>query len=275
MRQQSKIVPTIKFGVTVAKELSWHDAIVVALQQAAGPVHYAEIAERIVNQALKTRVGATPAQTVAAILSTSINGADSPFVRLGKGEYALRAVLETSSDESASAGPTEDEPSETGALRAFGMYWRRDAVVWSGKQPRLLGRQSFGASNVDFVSQVGVYLLHDRDRVIYVGRAADTMATRLKAHTTDRLGGRWDRFSWFGLRPVNDDGTLGAPTAAWTHLVVIETLEALLIESLEPPLNRRRGDNFSAVEYIQVEDPEIEKARQKEVLDRLASGRGL
>jgi hypothetical protein len=27
--------------------------------------------------------------------------------------------------------------------------------------------------------------------------------------------------------------------------MVIETIEALLIESLEPPLNRRRGDSFS------------------------------
>jgi hypothetical protein len=26
-------------------------------------------------------------------------------------------------------------------------------------------------------------------------------------------------------------------------------------ESLEPPLNRRRGDNFSAAEYIQALDP--------------------
>ncbi|MFO1015011.1 MAG: hypothetical protein U1E50_14735 [Caulobacteraceae bacterium] len=143
-------------------------------------------------------------------------------------------------------------------------------MSWTGKHPRIFGRQGLGATDVDFSNQVGVYLLHDRDRVIYVGRATDTLASRLKAHTTDRLGGRWDRFSWFGLRGVSDEGTLGEPTAAWTHLVVIETLEALLIESLEPPLNRRRGDNFSAVEYIQVEDPEIDKAKRKQLLDQLA-----
>jgi hypothetical protein len=32
---------------------------------------------------------------------------------------------------------------------------------------------------------------------------------------------------------------------------MISTLEALLIKSLEPPQNRKRGDGFSAVEYIQ------------------------
>lgn len=32
---------------------------------------------------------------------------------------------------------------------------------------------------------------------------------------------------------------------------LVATLEALLIEVLEPPQNRRRGDDFNAIEYIQ------------------------
>jgi hypothetical protein len=56
----------------------------------------------------------------------------------------------------------------------------------------------------------------------------------------------------------------------WSQTVVIETLEALLIESLEPPLNRRRGDNFSAVEYLQGIDPEIEHLTQQRVLADMA-----
>ncbi|MBK8385370.1 MAG: hypothetical protein IPL11_06765 [Candidatus Accumulibacter sp.] len=43
---------------------------------------------------------------------------------------------------------------------------------------------------------------------------------------------------------------------------MIGTLEALLIESLEPPQNRKRGDDFSAVEYIQDIDPEL---REREI----------
>jgi excinuclease UvrABC nuclease subunit len=137
------------------------------------------------------------------------------------------------------------------------MYWRRKLVDWSPVQPELLGLQSTESLPVDFGKQVGVYLLHDRDRVIYVGRATDRLVVRLRSHITDRLGGRWDRFSWFGLLDVNEEGELVPESVPWTQEVAIETLEALLIESLEPPLNRRRGDNFSAVEYLQARRVDI------------------
>lgn len=38
---------------------------------------------------------------------------------------------------------------------------------------------------------------------------------------------------------------------------LVATLESLLIEALEPPQNRKRGDDFSAIEYIQEIDPEL------------------
>jgi hypothetical protein len=47
-------------------------------------------------------------------------------------------------------------------------------------------------------------------------------------------------------------------------------MEALLIESLEPPLNRRRGDNFSGAEYIQAPDPQVEKTKNKMLLEKIA-----
>jgi hypothetical protein len=52
-------------------------------------------------------------------------------------------------------------------------------------------------------------------------------------------------------------------------------MEALLIESLEPPLNRKRGDNFSGVEYLQIDDPQFEKLRKEQLLKELARGVGL
>jgi hypothetical protein len=141
------------------------------------------------------------------------------------------------------------------------MFWWRNLVVWTGK-PKLLGKQGAGATDVNFADQVGVYLLHDRERVIYVGRAVDTLFNRLKAHNTDRLGGRWDRFSWFGFRGVGNRGELSDRRVPWSSDVVVETIEALLIESLEPPLNRRRGDKLSGVEYLQVPNPHAEGARK-------------
>jgi hypothetical protein len=47
---------------------------------------------------------------------------------------------------------------------------------------------------------------------------------------------------------------------------LIATLEALLIEALEPPQNRKRGDDFSVMEYIQDIDPEIKERELQNTL---------
>jgi hypothetical protein len=249
--------------------LTWDEAIQRVLRSADGAMHYADIAERIASEQLRD-AGANPAATVAATLSQSLRDPGSPFQRVGKGEYALSDTLRRNVERSRAVTPVLDD-SKTGALRAFGMFWQRDLVNWAPSIPKLLGRQSVGASQVDFADEIGVYLLHDRERVIYVGRAVEILVSRLRAHTNDRLGGRWDRFSWFGLRSVGENGNLLQESFPWNQTVVIETLEALLIESLEPPLNRRRGDNFSAVEYLQVIDPQIEMNKKEKLLDELAS----
>lgn len=264
----------MKAARTAAQNLPWEDAIQRVLADADGALHYTEIAERIVSQGLRHSVGATPAATVASHLSSSLRDETSPYLRVGRGVYTLKTVAEGNAQVEANTDNNVDQVAETGALRAFGMFWHRDSVFWTGT-PKLLGRQGAGATDVNFASQVGVYLLHDRERVIYVGRAMDTLFTRLKAHTTDRLGGRWDRFSWFGLRGVDASGKLSDHGVPWSQDVVVETMEALLIESLEPPLNRRRGDNFSGVEYIQTDDPQIETAKKKAIIDELRRGAGL
>ncbi len=266
--------PKTQKPVAPVKNLPWEDAIQRVLAEADGALHYTEIAERIVSNGLRKSVGATPAQTVASHLSTSLreNEKSSPYLRIGRGEYTLRATAEKSTQDQLDTSKSADQAAETGALRAFGMFWQRELVLWSGT--KLLGRQGAGATEVNFAGQVGVYLLHDRARVIYVGRATDALFARLKAHTLDRLGGRWDRFSWFGLRSVNDKGELSDSEVPWNHHVVVETMEALLIESLEPPLNRRRGDNFSGIEYIQATDPQIEADRRRALLDELRKSIG-
>lgn len=251
--------------------MTWDEAIQAVLREADGALHYTEISDRIVAMGLRggDEIGATPAQTVNARISSSMRLQNSPYVRVRVGEYALRTNL---ADARIGDEEGETEEPESGALRAFGMYWRREWVIWT-RGARLLGRQTGGARDVNFAAQQGVYLLHDRDRVIYVGRADDTLFARLKAHTSDRLSGRWDRFSWFGLRAVKDDGTLSEVALDWRQSVVLETLEALLIESLEPPLNRRRGDNLSAAEYSQVEDPDIEALRRQDLANRILGER--
>ncbi len=48
---------------------------------------------------------------------------------------------------------------------------------------------------------------------------------------------------------------------------IITALEAILIEALEPRQNRKRGDDLSVVEYLQTEDPEIDRKRKKALLE--------
>ena len=95
------------------------------------------------------------------------------------------------------------------------------------------------------------------------------MGQRLFEHTKDRLQARWNRFSWFGLLRVTEEGQLVETQATLSIELVAVTLEAVLIEGLEPRQNRRRGDGFNATEYLQAEDPEIQRRRTHQLLDSL------
>lgn len=262
-------------------DMLWLDAIVRVLKESDQALSYTDIASTIANNKFRTNVGSTPAKTVSSVITTSIKNNDGVFIRTGRGIYWLAEKINMTNVPGNYVELLQDEdelPDSTGLINAFGMFWERDAVIWSSS-PKLLGQQELGSSSVDFCQQIGVYLLYDGSRVIYVGRVSDqTLGRRLYQHTKDRLQGRWNRFSWFGLYPVKDDsenikgeldtsyeGTLEAS-------ILIETLEAILIEGLEPPQNRRRGDNFKATEFLQVTDPEINKGnlfRQLDVMREL------
>jgi hypothetical protein len=255
-----------------AKNLGWREAMIEVLKAAPGPLHYTDIAEEIRERELKSDIGATPANSVNATVTFSLqrDGEESPFVRVGRGIIALREKVA----EFGQVGtPHEVEDSDqTGLINAFGMYWNRDKVLWTSN-PKILGRQQPGADPVDFCGQTGVYLLHHARSVVYVGRTTDQpLGRRLAQHTSDRLDGRWDRFSWFGVAAVGENGvlqTVDAPNLTLESLIV--TMEALLVEGLEPPQNRKRGDDFRAIEYLQVEDPAINRNRIVALMDELKS----
>ena len=255
------------------QDLGWREAIMRVLRDAGEPMHYTDIAEAIAEQELRSDFGATPAASVNAIISMSLqnDGNGSPFVRVARGQYYLSHPPEHAA--SLGAQPEDDgEPSseKTGLINAFGMYWSRDRVLWK-TAPQILGQQQPGSTPVDFARQKGVYLLHDARDVVYIGRTTDQpLGIRLKQHTTDRLNGRWDRFSWFGVYGVTEEGALSADHSESFSLEnLIVTMEALLIEGLEPPQNRKRGDDFRAVEFLQVEDPELEKSHIFRLMDEL------
>lgn len=261
-------------------ELNWNRAIQQILASSTSPLHYKEITERILADGLRTNIGATPVATVIAQITQSIkkDGSKSPYVRIAKGTYALAG------DKTELAGSTKTRKPEVGneeieeeaeeqyaIITAFGMFWRREAIDWS-RNPKLLGMQQIGATPVDFNQQRGIYLLYDGREVIYVGRVTDrALGTRLNEHTVDRLSTRWDRFSWFGLVPVADSGSLGSMPASYDATKLAPALEAILVEALEPRQNRKRGDDLAEVEYVQMVDPEVQKRRLKAAMDDLIS----
>ena len=233
------------------------DAAAAVLQTAGAPMHYTDIAAAVGEHDDSIVFGAKPGNEVYTAIYNDIasQGGASRFVKAGRGEFFLSGI------ELAEAGAIDapGAPSHAaGFIQAFGMYWQRALVDWK-HQPSLCGMAQRGAKKVDFGPQKGVYLLHDVRHVVYVGRTTDqTIGQRLLQHNSDRLNGRWDRFSWFGVLPVNEDGSLGE--AAGPGLGVddlISAMEALLIEAVEPPQNRRRGDHTTDVEYLQAADPNL------------------
>ncbi|HLA34676.1 MAG TPA: winged helix-turn-helix domain-containing protein [Rhodocyclaceae bacterium] len=258
----------------MVKELTWREAIDKVLGSTAMPMHYKAISEKIIADKLRVSLGATPAATVNAQISASIklHNDNSPYIRVGKGTFALSKVGQlhapSNKDKLTPVVEESDESEEQyDIVSSFGMFWRREAIQW-GATPKLLGMQQIGATPVDFNKQLGIYLLYDGREVIYIGRTTDRpLGKRLFEHTFDRMAARWDRFSWFGLLPVSDTGQLGSLPATYEAAKMIPALEAILIEALEPRQNRKRGDDLSAVEYIQREDPEIKKKMVKASID--------
>jgi len=254
-------------------ELTWRKAIDKVLGSSPTALHYNEITERIISEGLRQNLGATPAATVNAQISASIkrDGANSPYVRVAKATFAMKSGSGSAAIVPPKLTPeiseSEDGEEQYEIVSSFGMFWKRNAIEWVAT-PRVLGMQQIGATPVDFFKQLGIYLLYDGREVIYVGRTTDRpLGKRLYEHTIDRMSARWDRFSWFGLLPVSDSGTLGPLPDTFDAAKLIPALEAILIEALEPRQNRKRGDDLAAVEYIQKVDPEIEKKKVKATLD--------
>lgn len=261
-------------------ERSWKEAIKKVLMESATPLHYTEISEQILSRGYYETDGATPAATVNVQLTSSIrnDGEKLPFIRVGKGIFALRDSSSISTEKLTSS--TKKKKSKTlvesemelpdSIIHSFGMYWQRDLVVWRS-EPKMYGKQQALSKPVDFGNQRGIYILYDHHTVVYVGRSIDRpLGKRLYEHTIDRLGSRWNRFSWFGLSDVTEEGSLKESEAVMNASLanLVATLEALLIEALEPPQNRKRGDDFSAIEYIQDIDPEL---KEREIQNTLRS----
>lgn len=165
-------------------------------------------------------------------------------------------------------------------INNYGLLWERRLVHLGagGNRGTLLGRHP-DVGIVDFREQMGIYVLYDKDLVaVYVGQAGNgnaTLFSRLKAHTKGRLRGRWEYFSWFGLRRVNDGNRR---LSGYDHInklfkekgsSVLNLVEGALISAMEPKLNRQGGRFKTAKQFFQTVDENIEDVSLNDVMSRL------
>ena len=164
-------------------------------------------------------------------------------------------------------------------ILCLGARWRADDVYWysapDNAQLDGVPRQNVTAPAVNFAQQSGIYILYSEHSPIYVGQANKTLFARLKSHhLTDDLAGRWDTFTWFGLRRVVG-GAKPRLSKAGTNFSIstnqlLDHFEAAMIHAFEPPLNGQEG-RFGAVvtRYRQVRDSRLGPT-DRELLEGMA-----
>ena len=135
-------------------------------------------------------------------------------------------------------------------IKSYGVHWRVDRVFWGyqNNPGTLLGSKtrSSQARAVDFRNQRGIYALYAEYELVYIGQTGagdDRLFKRLKAHRSDHLSERWNRFSWFGTQWVTQGHVLSVDTVEVHQSVAaaLNLLEALAVAIAEPRLNLQRG----------------------------------
>ena len=250
------------------QDLTLQAAIDRVLRESEEPLQPAEIARRIVqkkyrNQALEA--------SVASVLSGMIKQGTVERPRTKHYQRRLQSTVPASDHEILEA----EEEAQLISVSAYGLYWERDKVNWEPTNGQLLGSPDDSDVEIDFAEQWGIYILHNSLTVMYVGRTSSSntgLYKRLRDHhTAGRRTARWDEFSWFGFRQVNENRSLSSQSANFTTSMLITVLESVMIEALLPPLNDRGGDLMGTM-YRQVEDAEIKRRREEEIRRIIAKG---
>lgn|SRR5574337_126539 len=167
-------------------------------------------------------------------------------------------------------------------IMTYGLLWHRKYIHRGagGNKGTLLGHHpKYGT--VDFREQIGIYVLYDKDFVpVYVGQAGNGRAnlfSRLKTHTEDHLWNRWEYFSWFGLRRVNDGNRKLSEfdSAAKKYVApgsaVLNEVEGVLIAAMEPKLNKQGSSFKDAVQFEQDLDENVKDISLEDIYAKVDS----
>ena len=210
---------------------------------------------------LKTTIGKTPHFTVAGEISKLRSSRRANIVKVAPGVYQLMSEAEQLSLDVPDEVEAELDATDTYenlAVAAYGLHWERNKVDWS--TGRILGYDINPDPEyaINFADQQGVYLLHNWQSVVYVGKTAARergLFQRLHEHHTKHVwSGKWERFSWFGLRRVDESGAMVDVSDSASPAVVTALMEAVLIETLGPSFNAR-GGNYMGTLYRQANNP--------------------
>lgn len=164
------------------------------------------------------------------------------------------------------------------AIRNYGLLWERKFIHygWQGSAGHFKG-SARGYDQVDFREQSGVYVLYDKDMFpVYIGQAGKGNANlfnRLKQHESDHLWNRWVYFSWFGLCKANKNGSLlktdnPARTISGTLGDALDDIEGVLIQVLEPKLNKQGPKWKNVIQFYQFIDDAVEEKTIEHILEK-------
>jgi hypothetical protein len=173
---------------------------------------------------------------------------------------------------------------ERDAIQNFGYLWDRERVFWglrgAGNTGTLVGwHRNYGL--VNFREQKGIHTLHTEElKVVYVGQvgAGDQgLQARLKQHKDSRaLWNRWRFFSWYGTRRVNPGGRQLAAHAEDSPQIggklpdFLNQLEAIVIQFVEPPLNKQGPSWGDAVQFDQRDDENLHRSDLPSIAEQLS-----
>jgi hypothetical protein len=148
-------------------------------------------------------------------------------------------------------------------IKNYGFLWDRRHIK-RGRGEHLKGKSKERSGEVDFAEQIGIYALYDDSQaIVYVGQAGNgnaNLLTRLKQHSDGALWNRWRYFSWIGFREINvrADSELSkqqdtnSQVSGYKYGQALNEMEGVLIEFIEPKLNKQSGRLTAATEYFQV-----------------------
>lgn len=250
-----------------AGKLSWDQAILKVLKDKGIAMHYNDIATEIIEQDLVKTASATPANSVNAYLHGE-KLADK-VVCIRRGVYILKELLEQNPSlatlsQLVDSEDEEDVNIDDALITAYGRFWSRD--LWEKNNRNIYGTsvRTANAAGVDFTNKSGIYMLHKGYEVIYVGQAGKLLE-RMEAHTKDEKRNRWDNFSWFCVDDLDEptDKESNKPQKSLSIRALLDTLEALLIETLGPERNKKVGNGFEDKEFEQIEAVDYLQRKEK------------